>query len=100
MKSARCAKAGRYVCAVWLAACLFALPLQAAESGTSSESQAGFWDGFKLGGYGSAGIIVPRHEKTEVGINELSLIVTWEGDSRFKFFSELELEHPVTWREG
>lgn len=104
MKSVRCAKAGRYVCAVWLAACLFALPLQAAqtapEPGASRESQAGFWDGFKLGGYGSAGIIVPRHEKTEVGINELSLIVTWEGDSRFKFFSELELEHPVTWREG
>lgn len=95
--------------AIWLSVCLFCIPVQvpraaevaAAEPiGQPVEGPASVWDGFNLGGYGSAGIIVPRHEKTEIAVNEISLIVTWDGDSRFKFFSELELEHPLIWREG
>jgi len=66
----------------------------------AEELQPSFIDGFNLGGYASAGIVIPRHEQTEVAVNELSLIVTWEGDSRWKFFSELELEKPLVWREG
>ncbi len=60
----------------------------------------GFWDGFRLGGYTSAGIVLPRHGRAEAAINEFSMITTWEGDSRISFFSELELEQPLTWREG
>lgn len=54
-------------------------------------------DGFRLGGYGSAGISIPRTAETTAAINEISLILTWENESRFKFFSELELENPLTW---
>jgi len=54
-------------------------------------------DGFRLGGYGSAGIAVPRTAETTAAINEISLILTWESESRFRFFSELELEKPLTW---
>ncbi|MDP2248150.1 MAG: hypothetical protein Q8J65_08465, partial [Nitrosomonadales bacterium] len=66
----------------------------------AEELQPSLLDGFNVGGYASAGIVIPRHEQTEVAVNELSLIVTWEGDSRWKFFSELELEKPLVWREG
>jgi len=58
-----------------------------------------FADGFKLGGYSSAGISIPRSGSSEATINEVSLILSWEGDSRFKFFSELELERPLAWNE-
>lgn len=78
---------------VWL--CLMSVqPLQA------EEEPKDLWGGFNLGGYTSAGVVLPRHESAEVAINEVSLILTWEGDSRFKFFSELELEKPLIWREG
>gem|GEM_PF-179665 len=82
----------------WLALCLSmacSMPLLAAEEATES-----WMNGFNVGGYASAGIVIPRHAQTEVSVNELSLIVTWEGDSRWKFFSELELEKPLIWREG
>lgn len=58
-----------------------------------------FIDGFKVGGYSSAGITIPRKDDAEAAINEISLIVTWENDSRFKFFSELELEKPLSWND-
>jgi len=54
-------------------------------------------DGFSLGGYSSAGIAVPRSAEATAAINEISLILTWENESRFKFFSEVELEHPLSW---
>lgn len=54
-------------------------------------------DGLRLGGYTSAGITIPRTSGATARINEISLILTWENESRFKFFSELELEKPLTW---
>jgi hypothetical protein len=59
--------------------------------------EKGFMDGFRLGGYTSAGITIPRESETTAAINEISMILTWEGESRFKFFSELELENPISW---
>lgn len=56
-------------------------------------------DGFDVGGYASASLIVPRNSSAEAAIDEISLIVRWEGDSRFKFFGELELEQPLSWNE-
>jgi hypothetical protein len=56
-----------------------------------------FWSGFKLGGYSSAGVEIPRNDDTKASLNEISLLATWNGDSRWSFFGELELEHPLTW---
>lgn len=85
-------------------ACLLAIlsaPATAEETPPAAEEKsASLIDGFKFGGYASAGIIIPRHAQSEIAVNEISLIVTWEGDSRWKFFSELELERPLVWREG
>jgi len=64
-----------------------------------AEDAPKFTDGFKLGGYSSAGISIPRSGATEAAVNEVSLILSWEGDSRIKFFSELELERPLAWNE-
>lgn len=58
-----------------------------------------FWSGFNLGGYSSAGITLHRDEEAEAAINEISLLLTWNGDSRWRFFSELELERPLSWRD-
>lgn len=56
-------------------------------------------DGFAFGGYGSAGIILHREEQAEAAIDQLSLLTTWTNDGRFSFFSELELERPLAWRD-
>ena len=64
-----------------------------------ADETTGFIDAFKVGGYTSAGITIPRKGDAEAAINEISLIVTWENDSRFKFFSELELEQPLSWND-
>lgn len=67
---------------------------------TPAVSEPSILDGFNIGGYTSASITVPRNSGTEIAINEVSLIVRWESDSRFKFFSELELEQPIAWNEN
>lgn len=70
-------------------------------SGVSLSTLAGeaddFWQGFHLGGYSSGDLHVPRTEPTTLKLNEISLIVTWEQNSRFKFFGELELEEPLAY---
>lgn len=61
--------------------------------------QASFFDGFKLGGYTSLGITLPRDGKAEANVNEVSLLLSWQGDSRFKFLTELEIDKPITWND-
>jgi hypothetical protein len=56
-------------------------------------------DGFKLGGYASAGVVLHRDQETEAAINEISLILSWQNDSRLSFFGELELERPLAWND-
>lgn len=63
-----------------------------------SENPA-FWDGLRFGGYSSAGITLHPNREIEAELNQISLITSWSGDSRFRFFSELELERPLTWNE-
>jgi hypothetical protein len=58
-----------------------------------------FWSGFKLGGYSSAGITLYRDKDAEAALNEVSMLLTWNGDSRWSFFGELELEDPLTWND-
>lgn len=62
-------------------------------------SAANLWSGFRLGGYSSAGVTVHRDENAEAAINEVSLLLTWNGDSRWSFFGELELERPLSWND-
>ncbi len=56
--------------------------------------------GFKLGGYSSASLTAPRQGSTEFQLDDVSLMLSWENDGRFKFFGELELEHPISWNEN
>lgn len=62
-----------------------------------AEDNSNFWDSFALGGYSSAGVDIPRDSTASAFINEVSLILTWENESRFKFFGEFELEEPLKW---
>ena len=56
-------------------------------------------DNFKLGGYSSAGVVLHRNQEAEAAVNEFSLILTWQNDSRLSFFGELELERPLAWND-
>ena len=51
--------------------------------------------GFHLGGYATASYGDPKDAPDRAAIDNASLFVWWEGDSRWKFFSELELENPL-----
>ncbi len=73
---------------------------KAAIADESATSNNGFFESFRVGGYTSAGITLPRDETASAAINEISLIITWENESRFKFFSELELEDPLSWNDN
>jgi hypothetical protein len=64
-----------------------------------ANEDASWLDGFQLGGYSSAGITLHRDQVAEAAINEVSLLLTWTGDSRLSFFSELELERPLAWND-
>lgn len=68
-----------------------------ASADEAARLNSGFIDGFRLGGYASTGITVPRNAETRITLNEISLILTWENESRFKFFTELEFEKPLSW---
>ena len=56
-------------------------------------------NGFKLGGYSSAILTVPQQGDSELRLDDVSLMLSWENDSRLKFFGELELERPLAWNE-
>ncbi len=81
-------------------------PLHAAEAEPAlsvtepPSNSSNFWDGFKIGGYTSAGVGIHPDGKTEASVHELSMIVRWEGDSRLRFFSEFELEEPISWKKN
>lgn len=62
-----------------------------------AESAPDFWQGFRLGGYSSTDLQLPRTESARFKLNELSMILTWDQGTRVKFFSELELENPVSY---
>lgn len=63
----------------------------------AAEEAASLWEGFQVGGYSSVDLRVPRTATTQLKLNELSLITTWDQGTRLKFFSELELENPLTY---
>jgi hypothetical protein len=61
-----------------------------------AEESPNWRENFKLGGFSSAGITINRDESPEAAINEISLLFSWANDSRLSFFSELELERPLS----
>lgn len=64
-----------------------------------ADEKSDWMEGFKLGGYSSAGITIHREETAEAALNEVSLLLSWSNDSRLSFFSELELERPLSWED-
>jgi hypothetical protein len=56
--------------------------------------------GFRLGGYASAGIDDERHQPVRLSVDDISLFVHWEGEGKFRLFSELDLEEPLAWEAG
>lgn len=76
---------------------LLLLLCKAANADATSSPNHDFFNAFRMGGYSSAGITLPRNDGAKAAINEISLILTWENESRLKFFSELELEKPLLW---
>ena len=63
-------------------------------------ADASFMGGFHLGGYTSVNFNKHPAGVAEVALNELSLFVSWDGDERWRMFSEIELEEPLRWQEG
>jgi hypothetical protein len=58
------------------------------------------YDGFNFGGYGALDAESHPSGSNDASIQALSLFLGWEGDSRWRFFSETELENPIYWNEG
>jgi hypothetical protein len=54
----------------------------------------------KIGGFSSTAITLHRDAKAEAAINELSLLISWNNQSRLSFFSELEIERPLAWNDN
>jgi hypothetical protein len=61
-----------------------------------AEASNNFMDGFAIGGYSSLNLEIPNQKSVTANLNEVSLFLKWENDSRYKFFSEIELERPFT----
>jgi hypothetical protein len=54
----------------------------------------------EVGGYSTLRLQQNRHGKTEAAVDEFSLILKWDNQDHLKFFAEIELENPLSWREG
>lgn len=65
-----------------------------------ADDKVSWINGFNVGGYASAGLTLERNGDARAALNEVSLLVTWNGDSRWHFFGELELERPLTWDDN
>ncbi len=76
-----------------------AIALSISQEAAAETDAPSLWENFNLGGYSSAGINVHPGGKTDGALNEVSLILSWENSSRFRFFSELELERPLSFHE-
>lgn len=75
-----------------------AIALMACNPARAAEVE--FWDGFHLGGYLNVEYNKHPAGDAEISLDELSLFVSWDGDERWRLFSEIELEDALGWREG
>jgi len=53
-----------------------------------------------VGGYTTARANQNRHGKVAAGVDEISLILQWDNQQRWRAFAEIELEKPLQWRQG
>jgi len=67
----------------------------AAETGASS-----LWDSFTLGGYSAADVIVHPGGKVEGAVHEIDGIIGWDNGGRFRFFTEIDLDTPLSFNEN
>jgi hypothetical protein len=49
--------------------------------------------GINVGGYATGSYVDPQHAPPRLALDNVSLFVWWDGDNRWKFFSEVELEN-------
>lgn len=59
-----------------------------------------FADDFHVGGYASANLNLHPDGMAEASASEASLFMSWDGNGRWRLFSELEIENPLHWSEG
>jgi len=52
-----------------------------------------------VAGYASAGITIDRDAANSASLNEVSLWLSTNHDSRWQLFSEIEIEEPLSWNE-
>lgn len=78
---------------------LLLLLCKTASADEASVNGPPFLEHLNLGGYASAGISAPRDAQADIAIHQVSLILTWQDESRYKFFGELELEKPLIWND-
>ncbi len=64
-----------------------------------AEESPNWTDAFNVGGYASAGLTLERDNEAQAALNEISLLVTWNNQSRLSFFGEFELENPLSWND-
>jgi len=83
-----------------LAAASVAAALAVCKPCLAAEDAPGLDEGFKFGGYSSAGINIEPGGHKRAQVDDASLILRWEGNSRFRFFGEFELEYQLAWEEG
>lgn len=78
----------------WLVyAILLSMPLSAhAETVTKNTL-----DGFSLGGYAATKANIHPDGNKDASLKDISLFLRWEGDTRWRVFTELELEKPLYW---
>ncbi|MEO7939330.1 MAG: hypothetical protein ABIR55_11950 [Burkholderiaceae bacterium] len=53
-----------------------------------------------IGGYATLGYQNLTNETESVGLEEVSLLLHWEGQGRFRFFSEISVEDPIVYEPG
>lgn len=75
-------------------------PSAAAEQSPVAADAAEPESGFKWGGYSSASFNLKPGGDKEAQLDEVSLILRWEGNSRLRFFTEIEIEEALAWEEG
>lgn len=82
-----------------LAAASVAAAMAVCKPSIAAEADDAKIEGFKWGGYSSAGFNIKPGGDKKAQIDEVSLILRWEGNSRFRFFTEFEIEEVLAWEE-
>lgn len=83
---------------------LFGSAAEAAESSEGSSYQLGQGyqlgqTGLTIGGYSTLSYEKPRSQTGRLALDDASLFIWWEGDGRWKFFSELDYENALASRK-